>query len=253
METQEETIDLREILGILKKRLWMIFVITLIATITSGIVSFYFITPQYEAKTELLVNKENPAQQGIITQQQIDANLRLIDTYSIIMKSNRILKPVAEKIGMKGKEKVLATQVNVTTVKNSQVISVTVTDVSPEKAVHIANTIAVTFKELIVDIMKVDNVQILTEADKEGASAPVKPNKMLNIAIAFVVGLMTSIGLAFLLEYLDKTIKTDQDVARKLGLPVLGSISVMKEKDLGDISAKRKPSREVAAAREGRS
>lgn len=253
METQEETIDLRELLGILKKRIWMIFVITIIATLASGIVSFYFITPQYEAKTELLVNKENTAQEGAITQQQIDTNIRLIDTYSGIMKSPRILKPVAEQLGMKGKDKTLVNKINVTAVKNSQIMSITVTDANQQKAVQIANTVASTFQEKVVEIMKVDNVQILTEAENDQTAAPVKPNKMLNIAIAFVVGLMTSVGLAFLLEYMDKTIKTDQDVARKLGLPVLGSISVMNEKDLGDISAKTKPLREVAAAREGRS
>lgn len=253
METQEETIDLRELLGILKKRFSMIFVITIIATLVSGIVSFYFITPQYEAKTELLVNKENTAQEGAITQQQIDTNRKLMETYNVIIKTPRILKPVAKEVGMAGKEKMLASMINVTAVKESQVMSVTVTHENPKKAVEIANTISSTFKTEIVNIMSVDNVQILTEAEYDQTAAPVKPNKMLNIAIAFVVGLMTSVGLAFLLEYMDKTIKTDQDVARKLGLPVLGSISVMKERDLGDISTKRKPSREVAAARENRS
>lgn len=253
METHEETIDLRELLGILKKRFWMIFVITLISTIISAVYSFYFITPQYEAKTELLVNKENSAQDGVITQQQIDTNRKLMETYSVIIKTPRILKPVAKEVGMASKEKLLASMINVAAVKESQVMSVTVTHENPKKAVEIANTIAATFKTEIVNIMSVDNVQILTEAEYDANMAPVKPNKMLNIAIAFVVGLMTAVGLAFLFEYMDKTIKTDQDVARKLGLPVLGSISVMTEKDLGDISTKSKPLREVAAARENQS
>ena len=253
METHEETIDLRELLGILKKRFWMIFVITLISIIISAVYSFYFITPQYEAKTELLVNKENSAQDGVITQQQIDTNRKLMETYSVIIKTPRILKPVAKEVGMASKEKLLASMINVAAVKESQVMSVTVTHENPKKAVEIANTIAVTFKTEIVNIMSVDNVQILTEAEYDQTAAPVKPNKIKNIAIAFVVGLMTAIGISFLLEYMDKTIKTDQDVARKLGLPVLGAISVMTEKDLGDISTKRKPLREVAAARENRS
>lgn len=251
METREETIDLRELLGILKKRFWMIFLITLIATIASGVISFYFLTPQYEAKTELLVNKENPEQGGVITQQQIDANLRLIETYSLIIQSQRIIKPVAEKVNMKGQEKDLTSKVNVSTVKNSQVISVTVTDENQKKAVEIANTIATTFQEEIIEIMKVDNVQILTEAEYDATMAPVKPNKMLNIAIAFVVGLMASVGLAFLIEYMDKTIKTEQDVTRKLGLPVLGSITAIKERDIKrEPLSTRRPLREVAASRE---
>ncbi|MEW6726184.1 MAG: Wzz/FepE/Etk N-terminal domain-containing protein [Bacillota bacterium] len=55
-------------------------------------------------------------------------------------------------------------------------------------------------------------------------SAPVKPNKKLNIAVAFVLGLMVFTGLAFILEHLDNTFKSADDVARQLGLPVLGVI-----------------------------
>ncbi|MDF9406780.1 hypothetical protein L7E55_00145 [Pelotomaculum isophthalicicum JI] len=53
---------------------------------------------------------------------------------------------------------------------------------------------------------------------------PVKPKKKLNIAIAFVLGLMASVSLAFLLEFLDNTIKNPEDVAQHLELPVLGMI-----------------------------
>lgn len=53
---------------------------------------------------------------------------------------------------------------------------------------------------------------------------PVKPNKKLNIAIAFVLGLMVAVALAFILEHLDNTLKEPEDVEKHLGLPVLGSI-----------------------------
>jgi len=53
---------------------------------------------------------------------------------------------------------------------------------------------------------------------------PVKPNKKLNVAVALVLGLMVAMGLAFLLEFMDSTIKTPDDVEKHLGLPVIGSI-----------------------------
>lgn len=75
--------------------------------------------------------------------------------------------------------------------------------------------------------MNVDNVNILSTAEVKENPSPVKPQPVLNMAIAFVVGLMTGVGLAFLLEYLDNTIKTEQDIERVLQLPVLGAISEM--------------------------
>lgn len=53
---------------------------------------------------------------------------------------------------------------------------------------------------------------------------PIKPQKALNVAVAFVLGLMLSVFLTFFLEFLDNTIKTAADVQRHLAIPVLGSI-----------------------------
>jgi len=93
--------------------------------------------------------------------------------------------------------------------------------------VKIANGIAATFQQEIKTIMSVDNVQILAEAKVPAVPSPVKPKPYLNIAIAFVVGLMASVGIIFLLEYLDNTIKTEQDVEQILGLSVLGAIATI--------------------------
>ncbi|GAA3319054.1 hypothetical protein GCM10020331_024360 [Ectobacillus funiculus] len=69
--------------------------------------------------------------------------------------------------------------------------------------------------------MSVDNVSILSIAEVAKEQSPIKPQPMLNIAIAFVVGLMVSVGLAFLLEYLDNTIKREQDIEKFLSYQFL--------------------------------
>ena len=73
----------------------------------------------------------------------------------------------------------------------------------------------------------IDNIHILSPAELPDNPVPIKPQPLLNMAIAFVVGLMASVGLAFLLEYLDNTIKTEQDIEKLLGLPVLGAVSII--------------------------
>ena len=55
---------------------------------------------------------------------------------------------------------------------------------------------------------------------------------MLNIAIALVVGLMAGVGIAFLLEYLDNTVKTEHDIERILELPVLGAIATFEDQEI---------------------
>jgi capsular polysaccharide biosynthesis protein len=119
----------------------------------------------------------------------------------------------------------LSNQITVSNANNSQVVNISVQDEQAFLAVDIANTVAQVFQEEVKELMNVDNVNILSPAELPENPSPVKPNKMLNMAIALVIGLMVGVGLAFLLEYLDTTIKTEHDVEELLGLPILGFVS----------------------------
>jgi capsular polysaccharide biosynthesis protein len=148
----------------------------------------------------------------------------MINTYSVIIKSPAILDKVIDELELDQSVDQLSEKITINSQENSQVFSLTVQDSNPAKAVEIANTVSSIFQKEIKDIMNVDNVSVLAKAEIKENPTPVKPNPLLNIAIAVVVGLMAGIGLAFLLEYLDNTIKDEDDIERLLDLPLLGSI-----------------------------
>jgi capsular polysaccharide biosynthesis protein len=222
----EETISLKEILDTLKKRISLIILITAIATASSGIVSYFFITPIYQASTQILVNQTKD-DQAAFQYNEIQTNLQLINTYNVIIKSPRILELVIEELGLNETVDELNEKITVGSEKDSQVVNISVQDPDPQHAANIANTVAGVFQKEIKNIMNVDNVNILSKAEVKENASPVKPKPVLNMAIAFVVGLMAGVGLAFLLEYLDNTVKTEQDIEKLLELPVLGAISEM--------------------------
>ena len=104
----------------------------------------------------------------------------------------------------------------------------------PEKELHLTRLIrnaAVTesiytmlrqrYEEMrISEAMEAANVSVLDPAI--APQSPVKPRKMLNMAIAGFLGAFVGVGLAFLLEYLDTTFKSPEEVEAYLGLPILG-------------------------------
>jgi capsular polysaccharide biosynthesis protein len=222
----EETISLRELFETLKKRLALIIIITVIATATSGVVSYFFLTPIYQASTQILVNQSKSEQQ-MYNYNEVQTNIQLINTYSVIIKSPAILELVIKELDLDQTVTELQEKIQVASEKDSQVATITVQDPDPQRAADIANTIASVFKQEIVKIMNVDNVTILSKAEVGDQPTPVKPKPALNMAIAFVVGLMTGVGIAFLLEYLDNTMKTEQDIEKLLELPVLGVVSTI--------------------------
>ncbi|MFD0767732.1 YveK family protein [Bacillus sp. CGMCC 1.60114] len=226
----EETISLKELFHILRKRLAMILSITFGAAIISAVVSFFLITPIYQTSTQILVNQKK--QEGAAIQAgEVQTNIQLTNTYKVIIKSPIILDQVKEKLNLDMTTQALTQEIDVANEKDSQVISITVKEKDPKLARDIANTTAEVFKGEVAKIMNADNVTVLSKAEIVKHQSPIKPRPTINIAIAFVVGFIASIGLAFLLEYLDNTVKKEEDIEALLGLPVLGIVAHMDEEE----------------------
>ncbi len=227
----EETISLKEIFEVIKKRFWLITLFVFGAAVIAAAISYFVLTPTYEAKSQFIVNQSQQDQ----TQYSINdvrMNVELINTYNVIIKSPAILEDVIETLNLSYSPSTLEGKIDVSSAQNSQVVTVTVTDPDPRLAVEIANTTVEVFQSNLPDLMNVDNVKILSEAKLAANPTPVAPKPVLNIAIAIVLGGMIGVGLAFLLEYLDTTIRTEDDIEKHLGLPILGVISHIEDSDI---------------------
>lgn len=225
----EETISLKEIFATLRKYLILIVTVTLLAVMVSAGVTFFLMTPKYDASTQILVNQSNANSNTIYQQANtVQTNVQLVNTYSVIINNPSVLNQVIKKLNLDMTAGELKGMLTVSTEQNSQVFTLTAETDSPSQSVRIVNGVAAAFKSQVQKVMNVDNVSILSPANVASSINPVKPKANINLAIAFVVGLMVSVGLAFLFEYLDNTIKTEEDIEKILDLPVLGVISEIK-------------------------
>lgn len=234
----EETISLKEIFGTVKKHLGLIITCTIVAALIAAVVSFFVLTPIYQSSTLFLVNQtQDSGGQDSINQATIRTNIELINTYNEIIRSEAILGEVVEVLNLTDSVGSLKNSVQVSSAQNSQVVTLSVKHTDPAMATAIANTTVEVFKDRIVDIMNVaDNVSVISEAQTPTSPAPVAPNPKLNIAIAVVLGLMVGVGVAFLIEYLDTSVRTEEDIQEKLGITLLGVIPMI---DSEDMSASR--------------
>lgn len=224
---EEETISLRELFAVLRKRVALIVIVTVLATLVSGVVSYSFLKPVYQSSTQILVSRAAAGSLSSIAGIDLDNDAKYIETYNVILKSPYILDQVIKALKLDTTAQELNSSINVTQEGESQVISIAVQNENPVEAVKIANEVAKVFHDEIRPLMGIDNIHILSPAEFPENPVPIKPQPVLNMAIAFVVGLMASVGVAFLLEYLDNTIKSEQDIEKLLGIPVLGVINTI--------------------------
>lgn len=225
----EEEISLVELFNVIKKRLSMIVSLGLIGLIIASVFTFFIATPQYNATTQILVNRTTESTEGIQLN-DINTNVQMINTYKDIIKGPVILDEVSQNLNTDLTTVELAEKIEIITQESSQVFSLTVIDENPYEAAKIANSVAGTFQNEIGNIMNVDNVTIISEAI--AIEEPVSPNKILNLLIGLVLGLMIGIGLAFASELLDKTVKDEKFIVEQLGWTNLGKVSEMSEDEL---------------------
>lgn len=218
----EETIDLREYFAIIKKRFWIIALITVVAMVVSGVISFFMLSPVYESKSTLIVNTEKNEETQMITGDQFSVSQKLAVTYGEIIKSRAVLESVISNLKLDSEYEDLVEKITVSPVKDTQIISISVQDTNPKKARDIANEIPKVFEKEVKRITKANDIQVIDKAILP--ENPIKPNKIMNVAIAAVLGMMIGLFVVFVLEYLDNKIKTPQDVEKHLDLPILGVI-----------------------------
>lgn len=221
-----DTEILNKIIRILKNNAVLIISITLFFMLTAGILSYYVLTPVYQSTAQILVSHSR-AGETVVDTQNLQADLQLINTYNEIIKSPFILDKVVERLEINESAGGLDKKISVVSASESQVMNITVRYEDPALAVDLANTTAEVFRSEIRNLLEVNNVSILSPAILMDNPVPVDPNPLLNIAIAGVLGGMFSVGLAFLLAYMDTTIKNEQDIEEVLGVPVLALISTV--------------------------
>ena len=219
----EETIDLREYFFILKKKMWLIALSSIVCGLISGLISFFVLQPVYEANTSLIVNKET---ENEMTQMSTSDDLNFVQklalTYGEIIKSRTVITSTINKLNLDMTYEELSQAVSVTNVDSTQIIKISVQHTSPTIAAKICNTIPEIFSTEAQRVVKASGVEVIDKAIIP--QNPIKPNKKMNIAIAMVLGVMGSVFIIFLLEALNTKVKEPKDIEDKLGIPVFGVV-----------------------------
>ena len=220
-EMEEQVISISEIFEALKKRWILIASITIIATLVSGILSFFVINPTYETSSKVFIGKEE-ANSEAYNNNDIQMYQKLLQTYAEIIKTNEVIDDAINKTGFEISVGEVKQGLTVSPIADTQILQVKYKNKNPEIAKDILENLINEFIVLAEELVPNGNVRIIERVQLP--KNPVEPNKMMNIAIGFLLGLMTSIGLVFLIEYLDNTFKNKDELERQLDIPVIGII-----------------------------
>ncbi|WP_312654115.1 Wzz/FepE/Etk N-terminal domain-containing protein [Proteiniclasticum sp.] len=218
----EETIDLSTLWGIIRKKLGLIIIVTILITMISGIITFFFIEPEYRSTVAVFISDERSGTAVTETINDINMYQKLVDTYAEIAKSRTVAEDVIANLNLDMTVGTLQGMVSTSPKGNTQFLNLSVTSTDRELAYNVTNQMARSLKAVSRELRGTDIVQILDPANVP--AGPSSPNIQMNLAIGFVLGMMLSVFMVFLLEFMDKTVKDPDFINNELKLPVLAAI-----------------------------
>lgn len=218
---EEQVISVSEIIDAVKKRWKIIVLTTVLATVVSGIFSFFVISPTYEASTKIFIGKEGAESEGY-NSSDVSMYQNLIKTYSELIKTKDLVNKAINNSQYDLSVNNVLNGITVNTLTGTQILQISYQSKSPSIAKNMLESITNEFITKAEELVPNGNVKILESV--ELPKNPVAPNKTMNIAIAFILGMMVGFGIVFLLEYLDNTYKNKEQLEKELDIPVLGVI-----------------------------
>lgn len=222
-ENDEVTIDLTELF----MTLWNKAHIIILAGIFIGLLAFVgtklFITPMYTSTTRFYVYSKTGGTNSP-TYTDLQTGTQLTKDYAELVKSRPVLEEVISVLNLDMETDELGDTITVTTPTDTRVMSINVENENPKKARDIADAVRQAVSIQIKEIMNVDSVKTVEEANLP--NGPSSPSVMKNTLIGAILGILLAAGIIILIFMLDDTVKTPEDVENYLGLNVLASIPV---------------------------
>lgn len=225
-EQIETEIDLLELFKVVRKNLFTIATCTVIGMIVAFSFTFLFIPKTYRSVSTVYIKPT--VKENVVNYNDVLTNQKLTTTYSVIAKSKSVIDKVTENLsGENVSEKMIRASITVSSVKDTEIISITSTTQKPELSASIANEVVDVFMAQIASIMTIDNLRIIDKAVPD--TNKVGPNTTLYTLIGGFLGLILATGYVLIKKLLDRTIHDRQDAESLLQLPVLGEIAYDEE------------------------
>ncbi len=216
---EEKEFDFSYIMQTIWKR-FLIILLFIIIGVGASIFYNYGAKIIYESETTLYVQPEVKSSEvdyeGILT------NQKMVKTYTEIIKSRKIINKVKEKLELNLTYEEISDMLKVTSVNDTEIITITVDNESPKLAMDIANEVANVFIEEIKETMEINNIKVIDKAIE--GTEPVSPRVLFNCMIGFAGGLFVGLAIAFLIESMDNKIKNHEDVKKYLKIKTLGVV-----------------------------
>ena len=222
-EQEEDVIDLMEIARLLLHKWKLLFIALLAGAVVGGAYCAFLLETTYRAEASLYITSN----ESLLSFSDLQLSSALTEDYAYIIKSRTVLERVIDEQQLDMDYKQLGEIVTVTNPDSSHVIRIGVTTTDPQMSRNIANSLLNISADQINQIVGNGMPSVIDESVIH-AVAEVKPSMKKYCALGGILLFVLAAGVLIVRMLMDTTIKSEDDVTRYLGVPLLASVPYAK-------------------------
>lgn len=229
---QETTIDLLEIFYLLLGHLWQIVLAVVIGGVAAFAVTYFFVTPQYQASAKMYI--VSASNDSVVNLTDLQVGSQLTSDYQDLLRSRPLLQDVIANLDLNMSYGALAEKITITNAANTRILKITVSDPDPALAAEIANELVTQACAYLPRIMETNTPNIV-----ETAVVPTQkssPSYSRNTALGALLAAALYCAVLIVSLLLNDTLVTPDDVEKYFGAMPLATIP---EGDLGEFDHQR--------------
>lgn len=232
VEQTNDEIDLIQFFMVILKKWWVILCGALIGAILAAIISALFITPQYTSSIKMYVNNSNggvESQNSNITASDITASKNLVDTYSVLLKTQVIIDKIIDKTDVPYSYDQIAEMITTESVNQTQILKVSVTCPNSKNAYQMAEAIGEILPETISQVVEGSSVYVIDYPHK--TSSPSSPSYIKNMLIGALVCAFLAVILVIVSFFSNDYIDSEEKLIELFDddIPILASVPDVNE------------------------
>ena len=218
-QKNNDTIDLLELFYVLRDRVFLILAVALLFACGAAGYTKYFMTPTYTSiSTILVISKETT----LTSLADLQLGSQLTKDYTVLINSRPGLEQVIENLGLEMDYKQLRANIAVTNPSDTRILELSATLTDPRLAKAVVDELAQVSSEYIGDKMEVTPPKIIEQG--EITTVKTSPSMKKNVMMGFLAGAVLVCGILIVLELLNDSIQTEDDIEKYLGVPTLAVI-----------------------------
>ncbi len=236
MEKNEEVveIDLKRLLSALLNKAWLIAAVAIVCAVITFLGTFFMIAPKYQSSTMFYVNNTSVDLGSLsmsITAADISAARGLAEVYIIILETRETINDVIDHSGLDLTYGQVKGMISAAPVNETEIFRVVVTSEDPHVAKAIADSIAVVLPKRINGLIDGTSAKVVDRAVLAGG--PSSPSYTRNTMLGFILGLMATAAVIVVLDLLNTSIRTEDDITRSCNYPILAAVPDMQAPSKG--------------------